>query len=61
MELLKIKEASQFLKLSPSTLYYLVETCQIPHIRLGKAIRFIKEDLEKFIEKSKIPVLKNDK
>jgi excisionase family DNA binding protein len=38
--LLSIAEASQFLGMSESFLYKLAESKGIPHLRLGRAVRF---------------------
>ena len=44
-----VKEAAQFLGVSPQTVYLWVERKQIPHLRvMGRNIRFLKSDLEPF-------------
>jgi excisionase family DNA binding protein len=46
---LTVKEAAQFLGVSPQTVYLWVERKQIPHLRvMGRNIRFLKSDLEPF-------------
>ena len=44
-----VREAAEFLGVSPQTVYLLVERKQIPHLRvMGRNIRFLKSDLESF-------------
>lgn len=46
---LTVKEAANFLGVSPQTVYLWVERKQIPHLRvMGRNIRFLKSDLETF-------------
>ena len=46
-----IPEVAAYLKLSKSKVYHLVQTGQIPHIRIGKNVRVKEGDLNKWIEK----------
>lgn len=48
--LLSIIEAAEWLGLSQSYLYKLVESDQIPHIRFGRAIRFDIKELEEWLK-----------
>jgi excisionase family DNA binding protein len=44
-----VREAAQFLGVSPQTVYLWVERKQIPHLRvMGRNIRFLKSDLVAF-------------
>ena len=44
-----VRDAAQFLGVSPQTVYLWVERRQIPHLRvMGRNIRFLKSDLEPF-------------
>ena len=46
---LTVKEAANFLGVSPQTVYLWVERKQIPHLRvMGRNIRFLKSDLHSF-------------
>jgi excisionase family DNA binding protein len=46
---LTVKEAANFLGVSPQTVYLWVERKQIPHLRvMGRNIRFLKSDLDSF-------------
>jgi excisionase family DNA binding protein len=53
--LLTIKEASEYLGISVNALYCRVYRRQIPFVKIGKILRFDKIDLDKWIEKQKIP------
>jgi excisionase family DNA binding protein len=44
-----VREAAQFLGVSPQTVYLWVERRHIPHLRvMGRNIRFLQSDLEPF-------------
>jgi excisionase family DNA binding protein len=44
-----VRQAAQFLGVSPQTVYLWVERRQIPHLRvMGRNIRLLKSDLEPF-------------
>ena len=44
-----VRQAAEFLGVSPQTVYLWVERKQIPHLRvMGRNIRFLKSDLEPF-------------
>ncbi len=46
---LTVREAANYLGVSPQTVYLWVERKQIPHLRvMGRNIRFLKSDLEPF-------------
>ncbi len=46
----KIKEASEFLRTSTSTLYKLTMNSKIPHYKFGNILLFKKEELIQFVE-----------
>jgi len=48
-ELLTIREAASLLSISVSTLYGWVWQRRIPFVKVGRALRFDKADLERFI------------
>jgi len=60
-ELYTIREVSQKLKISQSSVYRYVENGSFPHRRLGSNIRFTKENIEDFLSgsqaKSQIDVI----
>ena len=62
MEILRKKEAAEFLKLPVRTLDYLVHTSQIPFSRLGKrTVRFSKERLEQWVNDRESVEVRYDK
>lgn len=50
-ELLNIREAADFLGLSPGTLYNMVSRRRIPFIKVGARTMFKKADLDRWLEK----------
>jgi excisionase family DNA binding protein len=50
MNLLTVKEAAAFLRLSPDTIYRATKAGTLPHVRIGRSIRFSEEALEEFLE-----------
>lgn len=49
-EFLTIDEVSEYLNLKKSTLYSLVGTGELPHYRIGRLIRFKRDDVETWME-----------
>jgi excisionase family DNA binding protein len=47
--LLTPQEAAKLLRLPTSTVYDLARRDMLPHIRIGRAIRFSRSDLEQFL------------
>lgn len=43
--LLNSDEASRLLRVPRSTLYELVRSCHLPHVRVGRGLRFTRGDL----------------
>ena len=52
---LTVPETAQYLKLSKSKVYLLVQRGEIPHIKIGKNIRIRVKDLKKWLEVKSIP------
>jgi excisionase family DNA binding protein len=50
-QLLDTKEASEFLGISKNTLYEWIIQKKIPHIKVGRLVKFRKEDLEEWLKK----------
>jgi excisionase family DNA binding protein len=48
-----VKEAAEFLSIKEKTIYYLVTQGLIPHYRIGKMVRFSKEELETWMKSKK--------
>jgi len=49
-DLMKVVDAAQYLRMHPTDIYRLVNKGELPHIRIGRRIRFRRSDLESFIE-----------
>jgi excisionase family DNA binding protein len=49
-EFLTINQLSEYLSIKRSTLYSLVETGELPHYRIGRLIRFKKQDIDAWME-----------
>ena len=49
---LSLRETSEYMNLSTSLLYKLVEAKQIPHTRVGRKILFDRQRLERFIDEN---------
>jgi len=50
---LDVKELSSYLKLKEKTVYYLVRQGLIPHYRIGKLIRFQKNEIDSWMQTKK--------
>ena len=48
-----VKEAAIFLNIKEKTIYYLVNQGLIPHYRIGKMVRFNKEELSNLMRSKK--------
>jgi len=53
-EYLKIEDISSYLKIKNKTLYAMVESGDIPHYKIGRLIRFKKEDVDLWMEAKKV-------
>lgn len=51
--LMPVQEAAQYLGYAVNTLYDKVQADEIPHIRLGRSIRFRKSELDDWIEEQR--------
>jgi excisionase family DNA binding protein len=47
--LLDANEAARLLRVPRSTLYELVRSRSLPHVRVGRALRFTRADLSKWV------------
>ena len=47
---LGVKEIAQYLGLRESFVYVLIESGRIPHYRVGRLVRFKKEDIDRWME-----------
>ncbi len=54
IEILTIKEVAEFLRISPTSVRRLQQGRHIPFIKVGGGIRFIKNDIIKYLEENRI-------
>ena len=47
---MKVQEASEFLRTSTSSIYKMTMNNTIPHYKVGRGLRFKKEELIQFVE-----------
>ena len=50
MSLMTVKELSQWLQVKPSTLYVWAEHGMIPHLKLGRLVRFDHDEIERWLQ-----------
>jgi len=50
-------EAAQYLKIHPMTLYKLARRNKVSYCRVGSSMRFLKEDLDSFLMKTRVAAL----
>ena len=53
MELLTKEELASYLKVSEETVKYLLYRKKLPKVRIGKEYRFVKKDIEAWVEHHK--------
>ena len=53
-DLMTLKNVMEYLSISSSTIYKLSSTMEIPHIKRGNRLYFQKEEINKWLAKSKI-------
>jgi len=51
---LTVKEVSEYLKIKIKTLYAMASAGEIPHYRIGRLLRFKKQDVDAWIETKKV-------
>jgi excisionase family DNA binding protein len=56
MELMTIKQTAGFLRVSMGTVRNMVQRGDLPALRVGKQIRFVREDLERWVRRQVHPL-----
>ena len=51
--LLTVREAAELLRISERTLFTLTKDRQIPSVRVGRGVRYVEQDLARWIEAQK--------
>lgn len=49
--IMTVPEVANYLKISKSKLYYLIQRKEIPHVKIGRNVRIRESDLTKWLEK----------
>ncbi len=57
--LLTVKETCKYLRISPPTLYRMLERHELTPVKIGKHTLFDKKDLDKYIDAAKGPLDKS--
>ena len=55
--LLNVKEAAQYLGLEVDTVYKKARLRELPHVKVGRALRFDVRALDRYIEQNAKPIL----
>lgn len=58
-KLLNIKEAAEYLGISANTLYQWVNQRKIKYIKIGRLLKFFKQDLDEFIESNVVKPIRS--
>ena len=58
--LLTVKETCLYLRISPPTLYRMIDRRELAPVKIGKRTLFDREDLDKYIDASKAPLNKKE-
>jgi len=61
MEYLSVEQANLYLGLKKSFLYSLVEAGAIPHYKIGRLIRFKKDDIDRWMEDHRVESVSPDR
>jgi len=54
MNLMTVPEAAEYMRFSPSYLRKLVMNKKVPFFKIGRAVRFDKEELDDFIREGRV-------
>lgn len=52
--LLDVHEAAELLHLRPSTVYELARSRGLPHVRIGRSVRFTREQLARWVDENSL-------
>lgn len=50
MEVMTVKEVAAYLNLNPQTVYKMARDGHLPSVRIGRALRFVREILDEWLE-----------
>lgn len=49
-------EAAEYIGSTPGSVRWMCSMRRIPHVKLGRSVRFIRSDLDRWIEERRVPV-----
>lgn len=52
-KILTVPEVAEYLKISKSKIYYLINQRKLPHIRIQRNVRVFESDLQSWLQKNK--------
>lgn len=55
--LLTVLEVAQLLRVPRKAVYHLVAMRRIPHVKMGRSLRFIRTDVVAWLERNRVPSL----
>lgn len=55
VEILTAPEAATYLKVRPSWLYEAARARRVPHLRIGRHLRFLRSDLDAWLREQRVP------
>jgi excisionase family DNA binding protein len=56
-EVFTIREAADFTRLKPATLYAYIASRKIPYLKVGSRVLFGREDLQTWLQAHRVPAL----
>lgn len=59
LELLTVDEVTQLLKLSKGAVYQMIARREIPYLKIGRRIRFDKEEISKWLDRQRVDGINN--
>lgn len=56
-DLLTLPEVAELLRVTPRAIYYLVHGRKIPHLKLGRSLRFDRLEIDQWLRKQRVPAV----
>lgn len=56
-EIMTVADVAVFLQVSDKAVYHLVAMRRIPHLKLGRSLRFLRSDVLSWLERNRVPSL----
>ncbi len=56
-ELLTVAEVAAILRITEKAVYHLVAMRRIPHVKMGRSLRFMRADVVAWLERNRVPSL----